>query len=248
MSDVDLIRKALLERGVVTEADIVFDEGGGFRYFVSIPVARDRDNKQVPSNRRLTDAQTWLQEQGVIVVFLLRDGVTQDLETGLRATLLHSYIEHIRNVFLSIDGSIGHVWLEQKRDLNAQIIADIGKRASDFLQLSEFDLGSIASLTDAALPSQLACMAAIRQLAPARIEDIVKLLLAKGFTIPSEHRVNQRLDTLRRSGRIVRLGSGHYALSMQSLQALGTAKNSRSPDIDRMLALARRGNCVRPGT
>lgn len=240
MPDIERICEALEAHGVESVGEIVADVEGLRRYFVSVSVNRDRDNRQVPSNRKLAEIKEVLLQAGISVTFLLRDAVAQDLETGLRATLLHSHIDHIRNVFLSIDKRSVHVWVEPKRELSESHYSDMAKRSAEFLALSDLELGALSSMSDASLPSQLACMDAIRLLAPATLPVIRDFLTMSGFTVPSEHWLTRRLDTIRRANKVVRLGSGSYALSAHGLQVLGTAKRRSSPDITRMLALAKR--------
>ena len=57
--------------------------------------------------------------------------------------------------------------------------------------------------------------------------------------MPSEGWMAHMADSLRKSGLVVRLKSGKYALSLAGLMALGSAKNAKSPDISRLLDLAR---------
>lgn len=240
MSDIDAIREDLRLQEIQLDGDVVPDAEGLRRYFAPVSVTRNRNNRQTPSNRRLIDIKTRFREQGIFVTFILRDAVAQDLETGLRATLLHSHTDHIRNVFLSVDGEVAHVWFEPKRDLSQAQYANIAKRSEDFLRLSDLTIASLSSMSDASLPTHLACMGAIRVLAPASLVAITAYLSQKGFTIPSEHWLTRRLDAVRRGSKVVRLGSGLYTLSAQGLQVLGTTKTRSSPDITRMLALAKR--------
>jgi len=240
MPDIDVIQDVLDSFGVEMAGDVISDADGLRRYFVSVSIARDRDNRQVPSNRLLVDVKRALAEQGIFTTFLLRDAAAQDLEAGLRATLLHSYIEHIRNVFLSVNGKSAHVWVEPKRELSADQNSEISRRAAEYLRLTDLELSAFSAMTDASLPSQLACMSAIRMLAPASMQAIMNHLAKKGFTIPSEHWLARRLDALRRANKVVRLESGLYALSAHGLQVMGTSKRSTSPDVGRMLAVAQR--------
>lgn len=238
----ETILQALTAAGIQAAGSIISDSDDPPRYFVPLAVSRDSNNRQIPSNRRLHDCSASLFDLGISVHFLLRDAEAMDAEIGLRATLLHSHIEDIRNVFLSVGPEAAHVWIEPKRLLAETTLSAISDRATRYLDLLGMALGSLSTTTDESLPSKLACMITVRQLAPASLTALSVELSRRGFTIPSAHWLAHRMDALRKGGKIVRLGNGEYTLSRHSLHSLGTSKNARSPDISRLLALAKRGD------
>lgn len=209
--------------------------------FVFVRVTRDRDNRQQPTNLLLHDAKRRLSERGSNVEFLLVDNDSQEIESGLRATLRHSFDKEIRNVFLSWEGKKGKIWIEPKYAYEEHVERSIREKIHVYLSQVEIELDSIVRTTGENLPTMLACLSRIRHLAPVTEQLLETDLVSRGFSIPSRDWLRRRLDSMRRNGRIIRLANGSYALTLSSLRALGTIKGRTSPDIKRMLALARRG-------
>jgi hypothetical protein len=218
---------------------IIEPSAAGENFFVFVAVTRDSENRQVPSNRKLHEARQALSVLGATVEFLLTDAQTQDIEAGLRATLLHSFGEDVRNIFLSTENNVAHAWVDPKRALDSAAIAAMQEKARIFLKEFDIPLGSLNTTTGETLPSALACLRVMRQLAPVTASALKDELMRRGFTVPSADWLARRLDALRRGGKIVRLEPGQYALSLRALQELGTIKGRSSPDIARLLALAR---------
>lgn len=234
------IPASLGEIGITAIGSVIEDPNCSNRYFVHVEVVRTADNKQDPSNKKLNEAQQVLAEKGVKVEFLLRDTQNQDIEAGLRATLLHAFSSHIRNAFISSTGGVAHIWLEPKQTLNDHTFTEIKRKVSNYLDGFEIKLGSIATTTEDNLPSTLACQRAIRQTAPVSLADLKAELENRGFTVPSMDWLKRKLEVMRKADKVVWVTGGKYALSMVSIRNLGTIKGSNSPDIRRLLALARR--------
>lgn len=233
---------AILEReGVSVLGTVIRDSGGGDHSFVYIPVHRNGDGHQVPSNRSLHRVRDVLKDQGIVVEFILTDAQTQNIEAGVRATLLHAFGDDIRNVFLSMEtrGS-AIVWVEQKNEIQAPMKLAIAKKAAIFLKEVELELKSVLVTNDENLPGKLAFLKAVRQVSPADLPSLTSELMSRGFSVPSDDWLKRKLDTLRKSEAIVRLGSGHYVLLSKTVEALGTVRAGRSPDVSRLLALARK--------
>jgi len=209
--------------------------------FVFVRVTRDRDNAQRPSNLILHDAKKKLSERGANIEFLLVDDDAQEIESALRATLRRSFDKEIRNLFLSWEGKKGKILIEPKCAYGEDVEDAIRDKIRIFLSQVGIELCSIVRTAGENLPTMLACLSRIRHLAPVTEQLLKTDLISRGFSIPPDDWLRRRLDSMRRSGRIVRLANGSYALTLGSLRALGTIKGRASPDITRMLALARRG-------
>lgn len=235
---VELVRY-LAEKGVSVVGSIVKDSNGSGALFVRIAVERDSDNRQQPSNRTLSSIKGELLLRGQHVEFLLTDGLGQDIEAGLRATLIHSFGADVRNVFFSYDGRLGHVWFESKRTLDDEAVRRIKLRAEAFLGGFEISLTTFTTTGDENVPGNLACLRVLRQLAPATMAELNSELVRRQFTVPSEDWLKRRLDVLRKSGKVVRLAGGKFSCTLSTIHGLGTVKGRRSPDLDRLLALAR---------
>lgn len=228
------------EMGIQVDGSIIKDIDSPNRYFVHVAISRTEDNKQEPSNKKLNEALQLLAEKGIEIEFLLRDSQGQDIEAGLRATLLHGFSNHIRNAFMSSTDATAHVWLETKQTLDDPTNAEIRRKVSTYLEGFEIELGSIATTTEDTLPSALACLRAIRHAAPITLADLKVDLEKRGFTVPSLDWLKRKLEVLRKADKVVWVTGGKYALTMTSIRNLGTVKGAASPDIHRLLALARR--------
>ena len=109
------------------------------------------------------------------------------------------------------------------------------------MNLVGLKLGVVSLTTDEVLPSKLAILTIIRAEAPVAPQRILELLSAKGLSVPSMDWLSRQLDAYRKSGDVVRLATGSMALTKKALHVLGTKKNRASPDISRLLAMARGG-------
>lgn len=230
----------LEELGIRVVGTVVRDAVPEDRFLVFVGVTRSPDNKQVPSNRKLNDAREVLAEFGVQVEFLLHDPQANDIEAGLRATLLHAFSDHVRSAYMSVTKGVGHVYLDPKKQIDDDMRSLIRRKAEHFLTGFDIKLGTLEPTVGEAFPGTLACLSAIRQMSPVTVEGLSTQLVKVGFVVPSIDWLTRRLDVMRRNERIVRLEGGSYALALATLRALGTKKNRESPDIARLLALARR--------
>lgn len=241
MTDIAHVHEELKARGIGWIGEVVFDANSPSRGFVTVHVSRDARGHQTPSNALLKLAKDNLEANGISIEFLLQQGGQDEVEVGLRATLLHSHIEHIRNAFVSFNKNLVTVWIEPKRPLENEIIRQLEERSKAFLSLLDFQLEALAITADHSLPSTYALLTSIRQLAPAEFDQILSDAVGRGFSIPSQDWLSRKLDVMRKEGRIVRLRNAKYALTKFSLHQLGTTKGRDSPDIRRLLELARQG-------
>ncbi|TXH57794.1 MAG: hypothetical protein E6Q97_03760 [Desulfurellales bacterium] len=241
MATEEQVQEALRREELEPLGRIVLSKDEPETAFVTIAVARDASGKQQPSNASLHLTAKRLRLQGINVQFLLRYEQAEEIESGLRATVLHSHIDHVRNVFVSLSANEARIWIEPKHALSAETIREIEDRSQTFLALFDVQLTEILLTSEELLPSKLAILTTIRQLAPAPMTAIAAELLKRGLTVPSDDWLKRKLDLMRKDKDIVRLESGKYVLTRYTLHRLGTAKSFRSPDIARLLALARRG-------
>ncbi|NDU92824.1 MAG: hypothetical protein G3I10_09505 [Ferrovum sp.] len=241
MPDYSSIETLLQQMEITVAAAIIEDSSAPGHYFVRVAVTRDARNRQKPSNKKLNEARQTLAKAGFGVDFLLNDSQTQDIEAGLRATILHGYGAQIRNVYMSTRGKSANVWLDPKRTLDQAILKKIGDSSKRYLSVFGIDLGSLAITTGQDLPGVLPCLRTLRQIAPADIPDLSNKLVQRGFKVPSDDWLKRRLDLMRRSGQVLRVEGSRYVLTMEGIRKLGTTKNRTSPDIARLLALARGG-------
>lgn len=236
----EAISEILLKQNIKISGEVVADRDVDGNFLVRVPVKRNAENKQTPSHVRLEEARKELESSGFNVSFLLTDELKNDIEAGLRATLLHQEGERIRNVFMSSTAGAPHVWIEAKRELSDDIFNSIKK--STLRYLIEFNINpkSITTTSGYKFPSILVCTRCVRKHAPVDVSGVSSALSAEGFTIPSEDWLKRRLDTMRKDGIIIWVSGNKYCLPMTSIRKLGTSKTRMSPDVSRLLALARR--------
>lgn len=235
------IESALKVNGISYSGRLAEDIFDDKRFYVFIDVLRNSENLQVPSNKKLNDIKSEIALLGVNVEFILTDATKRSIEDGLRASMLHSFPEAIRNSFLTMSGSKAHVWLVPKLAITDDLLKAITKKVGIYLTLFDIEDFSVELTSEANLPSKIVCLTVIRNNSPVSLETIVATLRSRLFIVPSEDWMSRMLDVLRRNGLIIRSKGGLYSLSLAGLKALGTSKGRRSPDITRILALARSG-------
>jgi hypothetical protein len=234
-----LIVEELISHGLLANSEPISDPIDPSRYFVFLRVDFDERGRQSPSRNTIETAVAALKERGLVVEALLIDTRTLDIESGVRASLLHSHPDAVRNVFLSITKKGVSVWIDAKRSLDDGLRKSIAERLSVFLGQFDLVVDSLATLGEGNTPGKLALLNAIRLGAPATLESLTARLQSSGFVVPSVDWLKRRLDVHRRAGDVVRLHDGSFALNAATIRALGTSQRGRSPDISRLLALAR---------
>lgn len=232
---------SLLERGgIANVSSVVEADLEAIAYLVFIPIERNSDGSKSPSGFKLGKIKEELKNIGISVEYVLTDGAAPDLESGLRAALLMSHGDYIRNVFFQANGRSGDVWIDPKRTLEPLVRDQIRERAQGYLKNFEFIVGNVVLTAEDNLPTVTVCLKAIRKSAPVEVNDLISILRDSNFNIPSYDWMRRRLDLLRKKGLVVRRGDGRYVLSLTGLRALGTGRGRSSPDVARLLALVRR--------
>ena len=242
MSDESIITDFLAANDVAVYGHIIREGVDAQKYYVFVEVKRDGRNHQEPSNMRLASIKTSLLELGYVIDFILTDGAQRDIEVSVRASLLHSFGALVRNSFLSTTETGVVVWVEPKLGLTEDQARDIKQTINRALSLFDISLREVRLTRDDKLPSRTACLTVLRKISPADTALLSHELTARGLTVPSPAWLTRLLDNLRKNGQIIRLKSGHYALTLAGIKGLGTAKNANSPDLSRLLDLAKRGN------
>lgn len=239
MFDEKRVQDFLAARGIIASGRIAKDAFTPNRFVAFVDVQRDSENRQVPSNKLLNRIKEEILNEGATLEFVLTDAAQQDIEAGFRASMLHSFGDVVRNAFLTLDGKKAVAWIAPKVRIQADVIPNIEERTRTFLSNYELDLAALEFTSDANLPGKLVCLQVARLKSPVAVPELTQALIDKGFTVPSENWTSRVLDGLRKSGLVIRQKSGKYVVTLAGLKALGTQKNRRSPDIGRMLALAR---------
>lgn len=239
MSDESELVEHLKALSVPITGSVVRDVLNAERFFVFVEVERNSKNLQSPSNKELGESRKTLNDLGYSIEYILVDGRSRDLESGLRATLLHTFGNDLRNVFLSTRANRATVWLDQKRKIDDETLSSLQRKSAVFLEQVGLVLESVMNQADQNLPSKLVCLKLLRLSAPQDPENFANIVRRHNFIVPSTDWMGRRLDSIRKSGEIVRRSDGKYALTLSCLRTLGTKRNRSSPDVERLLALAR---------
>ena len=240
MINVDEIKEILIAEKMPFTGTIIQGDTSSNHFFVFIAVTRDSDNKQVPSNKRIQQLKEKLLVEGAVIDFLLQDSQSNDIEVGLRATLLHAFGDSVRNSFLSISGNEAKIWIEAKRVLDQTIFSSIKKQADQYLSAFGIQNTVIWSNSETNLPTLLVCLRAIRLHSPINVEDLKKELINAKYDIPSIAWLNKKLDLLRKDGKIIRKENKSFAITYLGLSVFAAEKGRSSQDIKRILALSKR--------
>lgn len=236
------IEELLVSRGLTLSGPLAKHDGDSKSVFVFINISRDIDGHQKPSNLYLKKIRDEFETQGVKINYILNNNSDYDLVSGLRATLLNAFPDHVRNAFLTLDRRSAVVWIVPKVSGIREIKEKITSRVKTYLENADIALEAIRLTVDENLPTRTAILSELRIAAPATTEVLIFRLTEKGFTEPPKDYVNRHLDALRKSNQVVRKKDGNYCLTANALKVLGTVKRRSSPDITRLLDLARRGD------
>ena len=236
-----IVRALVADSGITLTGAVIKDARLGNHYFVVVPITRQRDGRQEPSSRRIEEARLLLLAQGYQVDFVLSEGQTVDVEGGLRAALATAFGDSVVSVAVAFQGKKGTVWVEMADTaMSEDTLAAVREKIGVYFVSFSVDELAVQISSRENLPSIFACLRLIRKLAPVDSDTLTAALHAAGFKVPSSEWLSHRLDVMRKSGRLVRLRNGTYTLTANALQKLGTTKGRASPDVTRMLALARR--------
>jgi len=241
MPDALEITNKLLASGVTLVGDLVQDAGDENKYYAFTKVIRDDAGAQRPSNHALRKITDSFNEVLLQVTFILVEDDREDILANVKAMLLRTFPEFVRNVFPTFGDQGVVVWVEPKKLLQPDEEATLISKSEEFLEFLNTPLVSFHITTTQNIPTRTACLNLIRLHSPLDQQRLRAELLARGFHIPSDDWLSNMLDKLRKADFILRRKNGQYTLTLFGLEALGSAKNRRSPDIVRALDIARRG-------
>jgi hypothetical protein len=241
VSDEDKILASLAKSHVTPIGKPVQDGSDAHQYYTFVNVSRNRKGHQQPSNYALKKLAEELQVSGITIHFVLIENGAEDLKNSIKSMLFRNYQEALRNVFSTIDQHGVEVWIEPKKALTSDATATLTAELNTFLEHFRMRLKAVRFTTESNLPAQSTCLRVARILAPASLARLREELLKRGFHVPNDDWLSLTFDKLRKAGFVIRKKDGEYSLTLAGLKSLGSAKDRRSPDIVRSLALARRG-------
>jgi len=235
------IRKILEEEQLTLIGDVIVADGEASDSFAYIKLTRDYKGHRTPKQRHINNAKERLKTCGLFVTLIYIEPEKQNIEEDLRLTLIQEGGELVRNVFFKSKSRGAEIWImpKTKKALDKkEKIFEIIERT-----MSKHDVRDwiIKYASEENVPTKTAILTLIRKISPVGVETLFSDLTKIGFDVPNEEFLMRTLDNLRKSNLVIRRSDGLYALSLLALRHMGTSKNSRSPDVSRLLDLARKG-------
>lgn len=241
MREEEYILEVLKGDEIIPVGDLVRDVGEEHKYFIFIPITRSGTKPQTPTNYKLRQLSEQFERKDLHVTFLLVDNGNEDLQSSIKATLFRFFPNEVRNAFVASEEEGVTVWVEPKKALTKTKELSIVSKIENLVEALGCSLEGVRLTSTENVPSRTACLISIRLKSPISKEDLSEALIARGFHIPNEDWLSRVLDKLRRSGFVIRRRDGQFILTLLGLKSLGTAKNRQSPDILRVLDIAKRG-------
>lgn len=241
MGELEEIAEAFEDRGINLVGSVVKDRDA-IRHLVFVSVEFDENTgAQTPTNYAISRVEREVEEQfGAITVILVRRG-DEDISSSIKSMLIRRYPDKIRNVFSSVKCDWVSVWVDPKSPTTKEKSDEMMQAVSGLVQHFELALVDFVNTSEVNLPSETTCIGVIRKKAPVAIPEILAELTTRGFEVPGEEWLSRVLDRWRKKNLIHRKANGEFVMTVRGLNALGSAKNRRSPDVGRALDMARRG-------
>ncbi|MBO9380116.1 hypothetical protein GG804_25440 [Sphingomonas histidinilytica] len=239
MESLESISAIVLSHGVKLAGEVVLNPSIQNGVILSVAIERSPSGRQLPTHKQLADIKSSLSNIDVYADFILIDSSLKMMEEGLRASLIASFPEIIRNSFLNIIEGIAHVWIDTKREIDANDHRRVNEHVAVYVDLFNVRGKQVHFLSSENIATNTEILSIIRRYSPVSCERLQEALISRGFAVPSLDWINRRFDALRKAGLLIRLPDRNYALTSEALHRLGTTKNRNSPDLGRLLALAR---------
>jgi hypothetical protein len=235
------ILEVLDKKKIELAGEVIFNPSILNGIFLPLILSRDSSGKPRPSHKDLFSLKNELSSIGFSADFLLIDKEAKTIEDGLRASFISSFPDAVRNVFVTVEEGIAHIWIDNKRHFTSDESEHIAEFAEIYANNFNIRTNKIYIISDESLPTNTELLNILRKRSPANCDALRDALIAFKFAVPSTDWINRKLDVLRKAGMIVRRADRTYVLTYAALHSLGTSKNRYSPDVGRLLALARRG-------
>lgn len=241
MSEIEYVSVALKDAGIDLTAPVIGDPNEKGLYYAFVKTKKDKKDVPHLQKRAASQVKENLASRDIRLEFIYSYDLNPNVAAGIRAIFSHFLMERLGDCFVAQDGDKVSIWVTPEGDITPDDILLLEQKSKDFLSSVGLRLGNIVSLKFGNLPSRYIILSVLRIKAPALVPEIVGELRLRNFDIPSDRWLSRALDAMRKANLVTRLKSGRYALSLEALRTLGTSKNAQSPDITRMLDLARRG-------
>jgi hypothetical protein len=239
------LKEFLRERGVAFISDIRASHVPpiDFALFLQADAIGERAEKNQTSWRQLRQLQIDIKKRlGITVEWIVIPGTqAASLEGALLEILQQRFPGVFAAVFVSSPKlSPVWVWLDVKPD--AKDLPDIKTLeviSTELFKIFGFVAPHVVYASATALPTNLAILRALKIRAPAHVEELFGVLTKRQSSIPDIRWLQTKLDTMRKTGLVVRAGTGQYVLTERALAIVPINKKRSSSDVERALALGR---------
>ena len=246
MSDAMLSLKAFLADRKVDYVSSVRVIAETKSVILDVPRERlgDTASPRMTSKRQLDRLATAIQNEfGLSVLFALRsEGLLNDIESGLRATLERRFPGAISELVVSFP-TVKHaeVIFRRSGQSGEGIGAEIQAVILEFLREAKFDGIEIDELSaELPKPGLMNILKALKSCAPASVDQLLVYLSEHEFSCPNNRWLSSRLDVARKREWVVRSSEGMFALTVEGLKVVPATRRRNSSDIERILALGRK--------
>jgi len=241
MSDEAIILDELTASRISIVGKPVQDASSTNRFYVFVEATRNKFGFQQPSNYKLRRLSEKFSKRDLDVNFIILEGGQNDIQATVKATLSRSFPDMFRNAFVSFGHKSATVWVEPKKVLTKEEEELVICKTNELLAFLKIPLDAVKITSSENTPTRTACLNVIRRKAPLTQKELQTALISDGFHIPNEEWLSRMVDQQRKAGHLVRQKNGQIVLTLSGLNALGSSKNRRSPDIARALDIAKRG-------
>lgn len=240
MTNADLIQAALVEHRIDLAGPIVGNPDQPNGYVVFVRVQTDKNGKKTPSPRKLSLISAGLKSKGIDISWITILNKKIDVDASIKAYLFMNFSSFVRNSYVNIVGESALIWIDVRGEVSEHERNALKNGLAGHVEAFKIRELKISYVGEENTPTNTLIMRIIRKLSPCRGGDVLMELNALGFVNLNTTWLSHALDRLRRSGLLMRSKTGNYYLSHSGISKLGTAKNAKSPDVARALALARR--------
>lgn len=239
MNNVDEISELFQRHGIQVAGNTVEDQESGAK-FIFISAETDKSGKQHPTNYSISKVERLAKAKyGDVFIVLLLDEI-EDIKTSIKSLIIRQYGEDVRNIFSNVNRDSVVVWVEPRTTISLEKIGEIEGAIRDFVCYFKLRLEHLIDISRLKLPSEKACISALRMQAPATEGAVADELQKRGFDVPNEEWLKRLLDRNRKRKLIHRKQDGRFIMTLSGLRASGSGKTRNSPDVRRALELARR--------
>lgn len=232
----ETVREFFASKSIPVQGDVVADSAGD-DFIVVVPQTIVKGGGKYPSVAQVSLAISDAEQLGLRIRVVYSDSFNKDVEAGLRALLVQRFGADLRGVFMTMDSSAGHLWLEEKHRLSESRRSEIKQTSDQYLAAFGYSAATVRVLGGGRVPPRSVLGGVVRIKSPINLDSLIRELIEKSYEIPSSSWLKRELDYMRKDGDVLYTSEGCYVLTWDGLLRYGSSKGRNSPDVRRMLDL-----------